>query len=78
MLTRQKVLELFPSQADLARACQVSRATINGWKASDKPVPAEYVRQVVTAGLKLGLVITPQMIRPDLWPNPMGSNDADQ
>jgi len=78
MINRQQVVKLFKSQADLARACQVSRATINAWKTSDKPVPAEYVRQVVIAGLELGIVITPQMLRPDLWPNPMGSKNADQ
>ena len=77
MLTRQKVLELFPSQADLARACGVSRATINGWKQSDKPVPAEYVVGIISLGFDMGLVITPQMIRPDLWPNPMGASNAD-
>lgn len=77
MLTRQKVLELFPSQADLARACGVSRATINGWKQSDKPVPAEYVVGIISLGLDMGIVITPQMIRPDLWPNPLGVSRAD-
>jgi len=78
MLTRQKVLELFPSQAELARACGVSRATINGWKSSDKLVPAEYVASICKAAMQSGLVLTPQMMRPDLWPNPMGAGDADQ
>jgi DNA-binding transcriptional regulator YdaS (Cro superfamily) len=77
VLTRQDVLELFTSQAELARACGVSRATINGWKTSDKPVPAEYVKRVVLAAMENGLVLTPQMIRPDLWPNPLGNTDAD-
>ena len=78
MINRGRVLELFNSQAELARVCGVNRATINGWKGSDKPVQPEYVASICRAAMDWGMILTPQMLRPDLWPNPLGGLDGDK
>jgi DNA-binding transcriptional regulator YdaS (Cro superfamily) len=70
MITRKQIIELFGSQAELARAIGVTRATVNTWRESDKPIPAEYVGRVCKAAPGRGIILTPVMLRPDLWPAP--------
>lgn len=70
MITRRQIVELFESQAELGRAIGLTRATINTWRNSDKPVPAEYVAAICKAAPSRGIILTPVMLRPDLWPAP--------
>lgn len=82
---RKDVVRLFRNQAELARILGRGRAQINQqWRDSDQVVPAEAVGKIVEAALVKGLILTPQMMRPDLWPVPVGfmkarreNNDAD-
>jgi hypothetical protein len=43
---------------------------VNTWSKSDKPVPAEYVGKICKAAPTKGVILTPVMMRPDLWPAP--------
>jgi hypothetical protein len=43
---------------------------VNTWSKSDKPVPAEYVGKICKAAPTKGVILTPVMLRPDLWPAP--------
>lgn len=71
-INRGKVVELFKNQAGLGKIVGKTRAQIHAqWKGSDKLVPAECVGDIVQAGLERGFVLTPQMLRPDLYPVPL-------
>jgi len=70
MISRKQIVELWGSQSELARVAGLTRATVNTWSKSDKPVPAEYVGKICKAAPDKGVILTPVMMRPDLWPAP--------
>jgi DNA-binding transcriptional regulator YdaS (Cro superfamily) len=70
MISRKQIVELWGSQSELARVAGLTRATVNTWSKSDKPVPAEYVGKICKAAPTKGVILTPVMMRPDLWPAP--------
>jgi DNA-binding transcriptional regulator YdaS (Cro superfamily) len=66
MITKREILDLFKSQAQLAKLLKLTRSAIHEWTTSNRPVPAEYVLRISKyTGLK------PRQIRPDLWPSPV-------
>ena len=67
MITRDQVLQLFPTGAAAARAMGITRQAVREWKGSDKPVPPAHALPIVRA---VHGRVTPHQLRPDLYPDP--------